>query len=209
MKLLKYELIFLVSILLLTMILGYKYYTSEKLKWIEEEYSQGANLYKQGEKEKALGIFSHIYSKKPEYENSALYLGKLYYYLRDFNNSYKIFKESYNREPSELSFLYWTIKSGFASSQKMDELITLCETYLSIDTTNAEVLYIHGVLQEKSGRLDLALVNYEESISKLSTYIPVAGRLSKIYSKAGLMDRSHWYGNMEKRLKEFSDRKQK
>ncbi|MDX1958569.1 MAG: hypothetical protein SFU98_08360 [Leptospiraceae bacterium] len=207
MKNIQFELGFFLVLCLSVGTLGVYYYRHEKIVKLESEYSYALKLYKLGEREKAKKVFEHVYKKDSNFSDVSLHLGKINFFSEEFKEAYNILKSGYKENPTKIQYLYWLIKSGFLSGIDKEELKELVSEYLKIDSNNPEILYISGVLEEKSGRLDLALASYEESISRLSNFIPTAARLSSIYEKAGMKSKSNWYSELETRLRSFSKEK--
>jgi len=203
----RYELYFFLFLCFCITSLGLFCFHMERSKAIKSQYNYAIQLYKQKEIEKAKDLFESIYIRNPEYREVAIYYGKILYYKSEHSKSFEIFKTAYHSKPYQINYLYWAIKTGFWANEKEENLQILINNYLIYDRSNPEIFYINGVLEERSGRLDLALMNYEESISKLSNLIPAVSRLSVVYSKVGLVSKSNWYSEMESKLRYYSKRK--
>ncbi|WP_146036905.1 tetratricopeptide repeat protein [Leptospira inadai] len=149
-------------------------------------YTSAIESYKSNRIQEARQALERIYKDDPDFLDTALHLGKIYYYEKDFRNSEKILEEALESNPKNLNVWSVLLRCKYATAKdtsSKEKLLVSVEEFLRSDAENLDVLFIQGKLFEDLKRLDRAIMAYNQMrIVGRKTALAYA-RLSAIYSK--------------------------
>lgn len=191
----RFNKIFLLLILLITL------FCSGEEKELNERYTKALKQYEAKQRVDALKEFNLIYKLDPNFKETRILLGKLYYYDYKFQDAKKLFQEAYEKDSDNYNALLWMTKARFALKEKPDEILDNIQKYLTLDPSNIEALYIKGKLLENGGKIDLAILNFEQITYQTGKIALAHKSLSEIYQKAGLSQKAEYHKERYELLK--------
>ncbi|EQA38093.1 tetratricopeptide repeat protein [Leptospira inadai serovar Lyme str. 10] len=156
-------------------------------------YLEAYKYYELNNRAEAERTFRRIYESDPSYQDTALFIGKIHYFNRDFKEAEKYFMEARELFPENLSPLLWLIKCQFAQQKDKTALKNNIQDYLKRDSENLDVLYIKGRISEEAGDLQTAILAYTQLKASSAKVALAYIRLSEIYKGDSFKTRREIY----------------
>ncbi|TGK15079.1 hypothetical protein EHO62_16835 [Leptospira kmetyi] len=177
-------------------------YCSDEDKEIRDRYTKALQEYESRQRADSLKDFYIIYKSDPDYKETRILLGKLHYYDYKFSEAKKFFQEAYEKDSNNYNALLWVIKTQFALKEKPETILENLQKYLALDSSNIEALYIKGKILENTGKIDLAILNFEQITYQTGKIALAHKSLNEIYRKAGLDKKAEYHKERYELLKE-------
>ncbi len=191
-----------IQILIITILCISGYFCSNENKELNDRYLNALRKYESGQRVEALKDLHIIYKSDPDYKETRILLGKLNYYEYKFEEAKKFFQEAYDKDSENYGALLWIAKTQFALKEKPEPILENIQKYLALDSSNIEALYIRGKILENTGKIDLAILNYQQ-ITYQSDKLALAHKsLYEIFEKAGLSQKAEYHKERYQSLKE-------
>ncbi|WP_241555947.1 tetratricopeptide repeat protein [Leptospira yasudae] len=175
---------------------------SQDDKELKDRYTKALKEYESKQRVEALKDFYLVYKADPDYKETRILLGKLHYYDYKFAEAKRFFQEAYEKNSENYHALLWVIKVQFALKEKPETILENLQKYLALDPSNIEALYIKGKILENTGKIDLAILNFEQITYQAGKIALAHKSLNEIYQKVGLDKKAEYHKERYELLKE-------
>ena len=145
----------------------------------------GLTHFMQGEFQEAVGYFEKCLSINPEFTEAHNYLGSVYQELGHLDKA----EVEFNKAISDESYLsrelpYYNLARLYLAQGKEEEALELVETSIEINDRMIMALNLKGILLERLGRINEAILSYETALNIAPDDINLSYNLAVAYFKS-------------------------
>ena len=168
---------------------------------VQKQYKKAVTLYYSQQRDLAIKEFRKTNELEPGYQQTNLFLGKLYFFRQEYKKALKALRIYANHHPDASQGLLWVIKTEYILQKiKPKNLLVLLDSYLSRDTSNPEVLFMYAKTLQRANKGAKAIVYYEQIIRTMLLINKSSQELATIFDTAELPAKAQLYRNFSKIL---------
>ena len=186
---------------------------------LEAKYKQAMIHFHKKELNESLKTFLEIKKDNPDYKDTRLFIGKIYYYAGKFEEASEVLSKASTHNEANINISIWNLKSllAFKKDIKEKELILVqAEKLAELDSSNIELLNILARLYLDTKKVDKAMMTYRRILLFEEDLSIAHFELSKLFESNGLSTEKEFHlekaillSNNNKKLLEIYKKGQK
>jgi tetratricopeptide (TPR) repeat protein len=187
-------------------------FCSKESPELEAKYKQAMTHFHKKELNESLKIFQEIKKENPDYKETRLFIGKIYYYAGKFQEASEQFSKATKHNSSNVNIALWHLKTLQVIQKEQSEkenLLKKAEDLVELDSSNIELLNLLARLYIENKQIDKALNTYRRILLFEDNISLAHFEMSKIYELNGLekekdfhLNKAILLGNQNKKLLE-------
>lgn len=172
------------------------------------EYNKAVMFYQNKNLDFSLTEFKKIQENYPNYKDTKLYIGKIYFYKHNYSEAKKIFSEMYEFENKNLNYLSWIIKTDYAMQSDSIGILKNIDEYLKYNNSEPEILFIRADICKRLGKIEEAIYSYRRILLNEELLSLAHSELANIYKKSGISGKYKNHLEMAKLLRTNMSKKE-